>query len=140
VLSGDGPTFTYTPAANFHGADSFTFRVNDGSHDSNTSTVNITINPVNDVPVADSQSVSTNSNTPVAITLTGSDFETTSANLTFEVTVNPAHGSLTGSGAGLNYAPDPNYAGPDSLSSQFVIRATTQRRRPRVPRPQFLSP
>jgi endonuclease G len=122
VLSGDGPTFTYTPAANFHGADSFTFRVNDGSHDSNTSTVNITINPVNDVPVADSQSVSTNSNTPVAITLTGSDFETTSANLTFEVTVNPAHGSLTGSGAGLNYAPDPNYAGPDSF--KFTVRDT----------------
>lgn len=122
VLSGDGPMFTYTPAANFHGADSFTFRVNDGSNDSNTSTVNITVNPVNDVPVADSQSVTTNSNTPVSITLTGSDFETAAENLLFEVSVNPAHGTLSGSGANLSYTPDPDYAGPDSF--KFTVRDT----------------
>ncbi|HEU4797085.1 MAG TPA: DNA/RNA non-specific endonuclease [Pyrinomonadaceae bacterium] len=122
VLSGVGPTFTYTPAANFHGADSFTFRVNDGSNNSNTSTVNITINPVNDVPVADSQSVTTNSNTAVSVTLTGSDFETTAANLTFEVTVGPAHGTLSGSGASVTYTPNTNYSGPDGF--KFTVRDT----------------
>ena len=118
VLSGSGPTFTYTPAQDFHGSDSFTFKVNDGSHDSNTSTVNITINAVNDAPTANSQSVTTDSNTPVAITLTGSDLET--ANLLFEVTVNPAHGSLSGSGANLTYTPNANYSGPDSF--EFTVR------------------
>ena len=59
VLSGSGPTFTYTPAQDFHGADSFTFKVNDGSHDSNTSTVNITVTEVNDAPVATEDSAST---------------------------------------------------------------------------------
>jgi hypothetical protein len=108
--------FTYTPGANFHGSDSLTFRVNDGSHDSNTSTVNITVNPVNDAPSADSQSVTTNSNTPVSITLSGSDLETAAANLTFEVTANPSHGSLSGSGASLTYTPAANYAGADSFS------------------------
>jgi endonuclease G len=122
VLSGVGPTFTYTPAANFHGADSFTFRVNDGSNNSNTSTVNITVNAVNDAPSADSQAVTTNSNTPVSITLTGNDLETTAANLTFEVTVSPAHGMLSGSGAGVTYTPDPNYSGPDSF--KFSVRDT----------------
>ena len=34
-------------------SDSFTFKVNDGSHDSNTSTVNITVTEVNDAPVSD---------------------------------------------------------------------------------------
>src|SRR5205085_751162 len=110
VLSGSGPTFTYTPAANFHGSDSFTFRVNDGSHDSNTSTVSITIDPVNDTPTANSQSVTTNSNTSLAITLTGSDLETAPENLVFEVTINPAHGSLSGTGANLTYAPSQNYS------------------------------
>ena len=43
---------TYTPAANYSGTDSFTFKVNDGTADSNTATVSITINPVNDAPVA----------------------------------------------------------------------------------------
>jgi DNA/RNA endonuclease G (NUC1) len=120
VLSGDGPTFTYTPAANFHGSDSFTFRVNDGSHDSNTSTVSITVNPVNDVPTADSQSVTTNSNTAVSITLTGNDFETAAENLIFEVTLSPTHGTLFGSGSSLSYTPDPDYAGPDSF--KFTVR------------------
>jgi endonuclease G len=118
VLSGSGPGFTYTPAPNFHGSDSFMFRVDDGSHDSNTSTVNITISAVNDAPAANSQSVTTNSNTPVAITLTGSDLET--ANLLFEVTANPAHGTLSGSGANLIYTPHANYSGPDSL--EFTVR------------------
>src|SRR5689334_11223503 len=122
VLSGDGPTFTYTPAANFHGADSFTFRVNDGSHDSNTSTVSITVNPVNDMPEADSQSVTTDSNTPVAITLTGNDVETPTANLIFEVTVNPSHGTLTGNGTDLTYTPNADYSGPDSF--KFTVRDT----------------
>lgn len=122
VLAGDGPTFSYTPAANFHGSDSFTFRVNDGSHDSNTSTVSIVVLPVNDVPVADSQSVTTNSNTAVSITLTGSDFETAAANLMFQVSGSPAHGTLSGTGASLSYTPDPNYAGPDSF--KFTVRDT----------------
>jgi endonuclease G len=122
VLSSSGPTFTYAPAANFHGSDSFTFRVNDGSHDSNTSTVSITVNPVNDVPVADSHSVTTNSNTAVSITLTGSDLETLAANLVFDVTLSPAHGTLSGSGASLSYSPAPNYSGPDSF--KFTVRDT----------------
>ena len=122
VLSGAGPTFTYTPAANFHGSDSFTFRVNDGAHDSNTSTVSITVLPVNDVPSADSQAVTTNSNTPVPVTLTGNDLETPAANLVFEVTVNPVHGTLSGSGANLTYSPDADYSGPDSF--KFTVRDT----------------
>jgi DNA/RNA endonuclease G (NUC1) len=118
VLSGSGPAFTYTPAQNFHGSDSFTFRVNDGNRDSNTSTVNITITEVNDVPLANSQSVTTNSNTPVDITLTGSDIETT--DVLFEVTVNPAHGTLSGTGSNLTYTPHTNYTGPDSF--EFTVR------------------
>ncbi len=122
VLSGSGPAFMYTPAQNFHGADSFTFRVNDGTNNSNTSTVNITVTEVNDAPSAISQVVSTNSNTPVSITLAGNDVETATENLVFEIAVAPAHGSLSGTGANLTYTPDSNYSGPDSF--EFVVRDT----------------
>ena len=45
-------SYDYTPAANFNGTDSFTYKANDGTDDSNLATVTITVNPVNDAPVA----------------------------------------------------------------------------------------
>jgi Ca2+-binding RTX toxin-like protein len=50
TLSGTAPNLTYTPNANFSGSDSFTFKVNDGTADSNIATVSITVTPVNDAP------------------------------------------------------------------------------------------
>src|SRR4029434_5474519 len=42
---------TYTPNANFNGSDSFSFKANDGTANSNeTGAVSITVNPVNDAP------------------------------------------------------------------------------------------
>src|SRR5207245_3093074 len=61
TLSGAAPALTYTPAANYNGADSFTFKANDGSLDSNIATVSITINAVNDAPVAANEAVTTRS-------------------------------------------------------------------------------
>ena len=60
-------TYTYTPDPDQNGPDSFTFMANDGSTDSNIETVTITINPVNDPPVA----VGGCGSTPQAQTLTG---------------------------------------------------------------------
>ena len=51
TLNADG-TFTYTPTANFSGTDTFTYRANDGTNNSNLGTVTITVNPVNDAPTA----------------------------------------------------------------------------------------
>jgi hypothetical protein len=62
----------------------------------------------------------TNSNTPVAITLAGNDLETAPGDLVFQVMVSPAHGSLSGTGANLTYTPNANYSGPDSF--QFTVR------------------
>ena len=43
ALSGTAPNLTYTPSSNFVGADSFTFKVNDGTTDSANATVSITV-------------------------------------------------------------------------------------------------
>ncbi|EPE99272.1 tandem-95 repeat protein, partial [Rhizobium grahamii] len=47
TLNADG-SFTYTPAANYSGADSFTYKANDGTADSAPVTVSIDVKPVND--------------------------------------------------------------------------------------------
>jgi len=51
-LSIAGNIATYTPTANYNGSDSFTYKANDGTGDSNTATVSITVNAVNDAPTA----------------------------------------------------------------------------------------
>lgn len=54
TLSGDRVQgLVYTPNVNYHGSDSFTFKAYDGqAYSTNTATVTITVNPVNDAPVA----------------------------------------------------------------------------------------
>ena len=44
--------YTYTPAANFNGTDTFTYKVNDGSLDSNSATITVSVSPANDAPTA----------------------------------------------------------------------------------------
>ncbi|HEV2863923.1 MAG TPA: Ig-like domain-containing protein [Pyrinomonadaceae bacterium] len=52
TLSGAGADLTYTPDPDYHGPDSFTYKAGDGEADSNVAAVQITVNPVNDAPVA----------------------------------------------------------------------------------------
>ncbi len=111
--NGNG-TYTYTPSNNYHGPDSFTFTASDGTNTSNTATVSI--NVVDNVPpTANNQSVSTNENTPLPVTLTGSDPE--GDPLTYAIASGPSHGTLTRTGNGsYTYTPANNYHGPDSFT------------------------
>jgi hypothetical protein len=114
ALSGTAPNLTYTPASNYSGSDSFTFKVNDGTVDSSTAQVSITVTAVNDPPAANPQSVTTPEDTAKSITLTGSDVETVS--LVFTVVAQPSHGALSGTAPNLTYTPASNYSGPDSFT------------------------
>src|SRR5206468_503959 len=108
-LTGTAPNLTYKPNANYNGGDSFTFKANDGHLNSNTATVSITVSAVNDPPVANKQSVTTNENIAKAITLTGSDTE--GSTLTFHFVTGPAHGTLTGHPPAMTYIPAATYPG-----------------------------
>lgn len=115
VIAPNG-TFTYTPDANFSGSDSFTFKANDGTTNSADATVNVTVTAVNDAPVANLQSITTNEDTTFSGTLTATDADgdtlTYSAGL-----VAATHGTVTINPNGtFTYAPAANYNGPDSFS------------------------
>ena len=114
ALSGTLPNVIYTPGANYHGSDSFTFKANDGKADSNTATVSVTVIAVNDAPAANPQSVTTNQNTAKAVTLTANDAD--GDILTYVVVTPPAHGTLSGTLPNLTYTPAANYTGPDSFT------------------------
>ena len=67
VLTGTGAAQTYKPKEGFSGADSFTFKVNDGKLDSGVATVGITVKVPNRAPVATAQKVSFQEAKPIAI-------------------------------------------------------------------------
>ncbi len=114
TLSGTAPNLVYTPVANYYGSDSFAFIVNDGTDNSPEATVSITVNPVNDAPVANNQSLTTDEDTPLGITLSGSDIELDP--LTFQIVNGPSHGTLSGTAPNLVYTPSSNYNGSDSFT------------------------
>jgi RHS repeat-associated protein len=112
-LSGTPPNLIYTPAPNFNENDSFTFRVNDGSASSAPATIAITVQPVNDLPLAGAQELETDEETPLPVTLSASDADGDS--LTYLITTPPQHGTLAGIPPNLVYTPSPNYNGPDRI-------------------------
>ncbi len=118
-------TLTYTPAANASGTATVFIALQDngGSNDTSpTQQFTITVTAVNDPPTANAQSVNTNEDTPLGITLTGSDAETPSGSLIFNVTVLPTNGVLSGTGANRTYTPNAGYQGPDSF--KFTVTDT----------------
>jgi DNA/RNA endonuclease G (NUC1) len=125
TVAGPGPNFLYTPNPDFNGTDSFTAFVSSGTgtpHTSRMATVSIMVNPVNDAPTANSQSVSTNAGAATPITLTGGDLESLPTALTFNVTSGPAGGVLSGTAPNLTYTPATNYSGSDSF--KFTVTDT----------------
>jgi hypothetical protein len=124
-----GATVTYTADSDAHGDDTFNFKANDGTGDSEAATVTIT---VNQAPVASSSTFATEPNNDLTIDLPIVDPD--SDTLTFTVTSLTGHGLLmVGSAALMDddlpyeltqskivYTPDQDYHGPDS----FTITAT----------------
>ncbi|UCF14131.1 MAG: AAA family ATPase, partial [Phycisphaerales bacterium] len=102
----------YTPEPGFTGSDSFTFKTNDGTSDSDPAVVSITVTP-NRIPTAESQTVTTDEDSPAVVTLLGSDRDDDT--LVYYVVNGPSHGALSGKAPNLTYTPNRNFTGPDSF-------------------------
>ncbi len=125
TLSGAAPALTYTPAPDFNGNDTFTWRVNDGHALSNTATVNISVLEVNDAPTANADQKSTNEDTP--LTFSASDLlandsagpanESNQTLTVMNVSATPdTHGAVQLTGGQITYTPAPDYNGLASFT------------------------
>jgi hypothetical protein len=97
------------------GTDSFTFKVNDGTTDSNIATVDITVQ--NGISVANNQAVTVDKNTQKPITLTATD--PNNDPLTYSIVTQPLHGTVSPStlgGPARTYTPATDYVGTDSFT------------------------
>jgi hypothetical protein len=116
IVTGTAPNFTYTPATNYFGSDSFTFVANDGRADSAAATVSITVLPVNDPPIANPNSVVTAKNTPVSISVLANDSDVEGNILSVSSVTQPQHGTATNQVTSVLYTPANGYSGPDSFT------------------------
>ncbi len=104
----------YTPAANANGSDAFTYTVSDGHGGTDTATVSITINPINDVPRANEDAVTTNEDTPVTFDPRLNDTDPDGDILTTTSVSLPSRGSAVINANGtVTYTPSANLNGTD---------------------------
>ena len=109
-------TFTYTPNADYNGMDSFLFSASD-VWSSDTATVTITINPVNDAPVAADLEIIINEDTFIGAVLPATDVDNTE--LTFTIISPSGNGTLTlddETTGYFTYTPNSNFSGEDSFT------------------------
>lgn len=114
-------TFTYTPATNSNGVDSFTYRASDGSTLSNVATVTINVTPVNDEPVAAADHYEGFEDVPfmisAALGVLTNDVDPDGPSLTAQLVATTSRGTLTLNGNGsFTYTPELNYVGTDSFT------------------------
>jgi VCBS repeat-containing protein len=119
VVNPDG-TFSYTPAQDYFGTDSFTYRLSNGVVDSNVSTVSLSITPVNDAPVAADKAgpqTTLAEDSTLTIDLLAGANDAEGAPLAASIVSGPLHGSLVqGNDGTVTYTADANYFGLDSFT------------------------
>ena len=122
VLAGDGLSFTYTPNANSVETEHLTYTIKDSTDRTATAVVTITINPQNDGPSAQSDSVTTDEDTPVTISVLTNDLDVDLSRegdtllISSVGTVN--HGSVDtiNEHTQLRFTPDDNWNGETSFT------------------------
>ena len=116
TVNPDG-TVTYTPDPDYAGPDTFTYTVSDGQGGSTTARVTVTVDPVNDAPVAAPDTLTTAEDTPAIIAVRLNDTDPDGDPLTVTAVSDPAHGTAEINEDGtVSYTPDPDYAGPDTFT------------------------
>ena len=121
VGAGANNTLSYTPAAGYVGAETFTYTMRDTAGLTASATVTVTVAHVNHPPVAVADSYTTNEDTQLVVAakgvLTNDTDPDTGDTLTAVLNASVTHGTLTLNANGsFTYTPTANYNGPDSFT------------------------
>ncbi|MBI3880830.1 MAG: tandem-95 repeat protein [Verrucomicrobia bacterium] len=110
-------TVTITPATNQFGDTQITLSAMDDLGLAVTTSFLLTVTPTNQPPTPMPQSLTLGEETPLVITLTATDLEST--NINYAIATGPAHGAITGFNTNtgvLTYTPVTNFYGADSFT------------------------
>ncbi|MBN2474997.1 MAG: tandem-95 repeat protein [Pirellulales bacterium] len=113
-------SFDYAPEADFHGADSFTYRAGDGHEQSTPATVTITVRPVNDAPQAGGDTYRMRTGATLSAPAPGvlqNDTDADEDPLSAVLVRDVSHGTLAlGSDGSFTYTPGDLFVGTDSFT------------------------
>jgi outer membrane protein OmpA-like peptidoglycan-associated protein len=110
---------TFTPALNFFGTASFTYRISDGNGGTASATVTITVTPENDAPTAsdDRFTVAEDSGTSLLdVLFNDSSAPDLGETLTVTAVTQPANGTVTFTATEVSFTPAPNFFGTTSFT------------------------
>ena len=114
--------FSYAPNVNFNGTDSLTYSISDGNGGADTAAVTITINPVNDPPVAVDDTANVDPDTSVTIDVLTNDSDIDGDLLTVDAVTQGTNGSVINNGDGtVRYTPNPGFAADTDSFTYTVI-------------------
>jgi uncharacterized protein (TIGR03382 family) len=109
-------TITYTPAANYNGPDTFTYRVTDGDGDLDTAVVSLTVTGVDDTPVANNDSTTLAEDTSTLIDVLANDTNLVDLPVTITAVSTPSNGAAVIVAGQVRYTPAANFNGTDSFT------------------------
>ena len=114
-------TITYTPDPNYNGPDIITYTVTDPDGNTSTSTVAVTVTPVNDAPEANPDTSTTPFNTPVTFAVLGNDTDVDGDTLVISGTPTSPNGTVVVNGDGtLTFTPTPGFTGAAVVNYTIV--------------------
>jgi hypothetical protein len=106
---------TFTPAANFSGTAGFDYTISDGTTTA-TAHVTITVNAVDDVPVAVDDAGFTDEDLGIFVDVLVNDTGLGDGGISIALTTPPAHGTATAGATNFLYIPAANYNGTDTFT------------------------
>lgn len=116
TINEDG-TLTYTPDADYNGSDEISYTISDPDGNTDSALVDVTVNPVNDDPVANDDTVGTEQNDPITFDPTDNDTDVDGDDLVVSEIGEPENGTVTINEDGtVTYTPNEDFFGEDTIS------------------------
>ncbi|WP_419858624.1 SwmB domain-containing protein [Candidatus Palauibacter irciniicola] len=116
AIAADGRGVLYTPDANWHGTDRFTYTADDGNGGTASASVEVTVRPVNDVPTAVDDEASTNEDEAVTVNVLANDTDPDGDGLRLVSVSAPENGTARIAANVVLYMPAANFHGTDRFT------------------------
>jgi hypothetical protein len=115
-VSTNGTLVFFSPNANYYGTTGFTYTIRDAGGLESTASVTVTVNPVNDPPMAGSDTAATEEGSPVTVSVLANDADIDGGALSVSAVTQGADGAVTTNGVTVTYTPAAGFTGSDSFT------------------------